>query len=374
MTRGVLCLAAALGVPLVPVARPARANMASPVQPGTPAGEPAAALAGLRIARETLTLDLRPLAAPRAGDVRFATVEAVYGVVNEGAARVLPLEFVALGADVEAGQVWLDGVPVPAVAVARLAVPALWTGIDAAPGLDGVPIPYEAEVGTPRGLRFAVALGAGAHQVRVRYRVRAGSLDAGGRANRTWQVAYSLAPARLWAGFGQLDVAVLVPAGWEAAASLPLRRAVDADGGARLVGRFAGLPGDVLAVSARAPEPPLRRVLHGLAFVAALAVAGVFGALGGVAVARRGARTAWALPVSLLGGVGAAAALVALRSIADGLGDSNALGYGAMIVNVVVLGPAVVVLGTLVAQVVAGIVARRVRPAAGETFGRHTRN
>ena len=287
---------------------------------------------------------------------------------------MLPLEFVALGAGVEAGQVWLDGVPVPAVAVARLAVPALWTGIDAAPGLDGTPLPYEAQTTAARGLRFVLALGPGQHRVRVQYRVRAGSFDGGGQANRTWQVAYALAPARLWAGFGQLDVAVRVPAGWEAAASLPLRREADAGGGARLVGRVAGVPGDVLAVSVRAPEPPLRRVLHGLAFVAALAVAGVFGALGGIAVARRGAWTAWALPVSLLGGVGAAAAFVSLRSVADGLGDSDALGYGAMILNVVVLGPAVIVLGTLVAQAVAGIVARRVRPAAGETFGRHTRN
>ena len=373
MTRAARLVAALLVVALLVVAAPARANMASPVQPGTPAGEPVAALAGLRIARETLTLDLRPLAGPRAGSVRFATVEAVYGVVNSGAARVLPLEFVALGQDVEAGQVWVDGRPVAAEAVARLAVPALWTGIDAAPGLDGAPLPYEAETTAARGLRFAVALGPGQHQIRVQYRVRAGSFDGGGQANRTWQVAYSLAPARLWAGFGQLDVAVLVPDGWEAAASLPLRR--EAAGGTRLVGRFAGVPGDVLAVSARAPEPPLRRVLHGLAFAAALAVAGVFGALGGVAVARRGARVAWALPVSLLGGVGAAAAFVALRSVADGLGDSEALGYGAMILNVVVLGPAVIVLGTLVAQVVAGIVARRVRPsAAPEPFGPHTRN
>ena len=365
--RRLLALVIALGI-----AAPVRANMANPVQPGTPAGEPATALAGLRIARETLTLDLRPLGRARAGDVRFATVEAVYGVVNDGPARRLPIEFVALGSGVEAGQVWVDERPVAAQAIANLDVPALWTGIVAAPGFDGEPLPYEAEVGAARGLRFTLAIGPGQHRVRVRYRVQAGSFDGGDHPNRTWQVAYSLAPARLWAGFGQLDVAVLAPTGWNVAASLPLRAEPDttsADGGERLVGRFASLPGDVLAVSVRAPEPAGRRLLHGLAFLAAFVVAGVFGALGGIAVGRTGRRAAWALPVSFLGGVSAAAALLALRSIADGLGDSHALGYGSMMVNVLVLGPAVLLLGTAVAQTVAARVARRVRPETPGSAG-----
>ena len=367
-------LGAVLALTLAPIlAVPAWANMASPSQPGTPAGEPTAALAGLRIARETLTLDLRPLGALRAGDVRFATVEAVYTVDNPGGPRRLPLEFVALGDDVEAAQVWLDGQPVAAERVGRIDVPALWTVADEAPGLDGAPTEYTADVFNPQGLRFTVDLGPGRHSVRVAYRVQAGSYDTSANPNRTWQVAYSLAPARLWAGFGQLDVAVLLPDGWEAAASLPLR--AETAGGSRLVGRFAGVPGDVLAVSVRAPAPAGRRLLHGLAFVAAVAVTGVFGALGGLAVGRRGARAAWALPVSLLGGVSAAAALVALRSIADGLGDSDALGYGSMMLSVVVLGPAVIALGTAFAQTVAVAVARRVRPAdAVEPLGPWTRN
>ncbi|HEX9951802.1 MAG TPA: hypothetical protein VGB53_08545 [Rubricoccaceae bacterium] len=366
--RSLLALAIALAI-----AAPAWANMANPVQPGTPAGEPAAALAGLRIARETLTLDLRPLGRARAGDVRFATIEAVYGIVNDGAARRLPIEFVALGSGVEAGQVWVDERPVAAQAIAQLDVPALWTGIEAAPGFDGETVPYEADVGAARGLRFVLDIGPGLHRVRVRYRVRAGSFDAGDHPNRTWQVAYSLAPARLWAGFGQLDMAVLAPAGWNVSASLPLRAEPDAEG-ERLVGRFAGLPGDVLAVSARAPEPAGRRLLHGLAFLAALVVTAVFGALGGIAVGRLRRRAAWALPVSFLGGVSAAAALLALRSIADGLGDSAALGYGSMMVNVFVLGPAVLLLGTAIAQTVAARVARRVRRGRPGVPGPEARN
>ncbi len=375
MTRALLLLA-------VLAAAPARANMANPVQPGTPAGEPTAALAGLRIARETLTLDLRRLAAPRAGDVRFAVVEAVYGIVNDGPARTLPVEFVALGQDVGAGQVWVDEVPVEAQRVARLAVPDLWTGIASSPGFDGEPIAYESATSDPSGLRFTLTIGPGAHRVRVRYRVRAGSNDQGDHPNATWQVAYSLAPARLWAGFGQLDVDVVAPAGWDVAASLPLRRepAASDTAAVRLVGRFGQLPGDVLAVSARAPAPVWRRPLHALAFGVAFVVAAIFGVLGGIAVGRRGTKAAWALPVSLLGGVSAAAALVLLRSIADSLGDSSALGYGSIMGSIFLLGPAMLLLGTAVAQTVAAATARRTRRAMAaqrppyEPFGPEMRN
>ena len=79
--------------------------------------------------------------------------------------------------------------------------------------------------------------------------------------------------------------------------------------------------------------------------------------------------------MSLLGGVSAAAALVLIRTVADGLGDSDAVGYGSMMLNVVVLGPAVILLGTAVAQVVAVAVAKRVSPAVPyEPFGPGTRN
>ena len=71
---------------LLLLAPAASANMASPVQPGTPAGEPIAALEGLRIAREALTLDLRPLGLGR----RYGVVEAEYRIVNMGGARTLP--------------------------------------------------------------------------------------------------------------------------------------------------------------------------------------------------------------------------------------------------------------------------------------------
>ena len=346
-------------------AGPARANMASPTEPGTPAGEPAASLEGLRVARETLTLDLRPLAADR-----LAAVEAEYRIVNAGEQRVVPLQFIALGRGVRAAQVWLDGQPVVAVPTDSARVPAAWTAVTETPALDGSPLPYAlADRRGARGLLFVLTVPPGRHTVRVSYRVRPGSTDAGDHPNRVWQLAYSLAPARRWAGFGQLDLAVLVPDGWDVAASLPMRPAQ----GGGLVGRFAGVPGDVLAVSARAPEPALRvpfRVAGGLV---ALLVVGFVGVVTGrlVARARRPVRAAW--PGALLGGVVAAVALVALVSTGDDLGDSAAYGYRTVVAMVTVVGPLAVALGVALTFLVAAWAARRWRPgplAAGYSTGK----
>ena len=338
------------------LAAPALANMASPTEPGTPAGEPAAALADLRIARETLALDLTPLGNGRP----FATVEAVYRIVNRIGPRIVPLEFLALGDDVRAAEVWLDGRPIAADFIDSLAVPPLWRIAETTPALDGTPLPYDADdgVGTPRGLRFEVAVPRGIHEVRVRYRVRPGSFDAGDHPNRVWQLAYSLAPARRWAGFGGLDVEVRVPDGWEAATTLPLQRR-----GATLVGRFGSLPGDVLAVSARAPVPalyvPLRMAAYGVAMLIVLFVGYVSGRL----IGPSGRRVWAALPGAFVGGVLAAASVVALTGVASDLGDSAAFGYGTVTGLIFVVGPIALVAGAAATLAVASVVARRYRSA-----------
>lgn len=345
MRRALALLAA-----LLMVAPVARANMASPTEPGTPAGEPPTALQGLRVARERLVLDLTPLGRARSrGAVRFARIEAEYLIVNDGAARRVPLAFVALGDDVEAAQVWLDGEPVAARRLDALPVPDAWRIATETPPLgDGEPAPFETDRQPVTGFGFALDVPPGRHRVRVAYRVRAGSYDSGAHPNRVWQIAYSLAPARFWAGFGALDVTIRVPGGWDAAASLPLRR----EGGA-LVGQFAGVPGDVLTVSARAAAPVGRLPLRIAAFLSALALFGLAGWIGGRWTAARGRPARWALASSFLGGVAGAAAFTALTLTADGLGDSSAFGYGAAILGVLVVGPLAVVLGTALAQTVA---------------------
>ena len=239
-----------------------------------------------------------------------------------------------------------------------LRVPPAWTAATQTPALGGAPVPYTADdgLGTPSGLRFVLSIPDGRHLVRVRYRVRAGSYDAGDHPNRVWQLAYALAPARLWAGFDRLDVEVRVPTGWEAATSLPLRREAD-----RLVGRFDGVPGDLLAVSVRAPAPALHwpfRIAGGLG---ALVVAGFLGWLAGLWVARAGKTTRAAFPVALLAGVAAAAALIIGVGTADSLGDSSAYGYGTALGLLFVVGPLAIVAGAALAQAVAVVTARRAR-------------
>ncbi|MEM6288302.1 MAG: hypothetical protein AAF845_14235 [Bacteroidota bacterium] len=345
----------ALALLLVLAPLPAAANMASPVQPGTPAGAPAAALDGLRVERETLRIDLTPLERGRP----FARIEAVYWIDNPGDLRTVPLEFLALGDDVDAASVRLDGRPIEAERVPRLAVPPAWMAATETPAFEGEPLPYEADagVGTPSGLRFTLDLAPGRHVVEVAYRVRLGSYDAGDHPNRVWQFAYSLAPARLWAGFDRLDLEIVLPDGWETGTSLPLR----AEAG-RLVGRFASVPGDVLTVSARAPAPAGRIPLRLAALLGALVVVAFAGVVGGRLVARAG-RPVWrAVPVSLLGSVFAAALLVAGVSIADDLGDSSAHGYRTVLSMVFVGGPVAIVVGTLLAQLVAWRTVRRAPP------------
>ena len=336
---------------LLLTALPAGAALASPAEPGTPAGEPTASFAGLRVVREALTLDLRPLGSGRP----FGLVEATYRVVNAGGARTVPLEFLALGG-ADRAEVWLDGRPVEGERVDGLAVPALWAIAESTPALDDEPAPYETDdgFGTPSGRRFAVALAAGQHTVRVRYPVRLGAFDAGAHPNRVWQLGYSLAPARLWAGFGQLDVAVLVPDGWDAAASLPLRRE-----GGRLVGRFPGVPADVLAVSVRAPAPTARGPLRAAGWLTALLVVVGAGYVLGRLAAQSG-RRGWAtLPGAGLAGVVATVAWVILLSVADDLGDSDAFGYATARQLIFVAGPVALVATTALAQLVALVTRRR---------------
>ena len=341
---------------LVLLAPAAQANMASPEEPGTPAGEPAADLAGLRIARETLTLDLRALA-----QTRLATVDAEYRIVNAGPSRVVPLQFVALGPSVRPAEVWLDGRPVPSLPMGAVRVPPEWALAAETPALDGDPVPYLADDDLARasGVAFVVTIPPGQHSVRVVYGLHPGSYDDGSHPNRVWQLAYSLAPARRWAGFGQLDVRVVVPPGWDAAASLPMRRDGDT-----LVGRYPGVPGDVLSVSVRAPSPALRIPFRVAGVLAALVVVGFVGVVAGRLVARSGRRARAALPASVLAGVLGGVTLVAFVGIGEDLGDSSAYGYGAIQRLLFVGGPLAMAVGTGLAQSLATWAARRWRTPA----------
>jgi hypothetical protein len=269
------------------------ANMASPVQPGDPVGEPSGDLKQIAIAREVLDLDLRPLA-----NDQPAMVSATYAVRNEGPAQALDLLFVApglVGTSRSDVAVWLDNASVPATIAPNQKLPASWQPPATTPGLEGSgPLTYQTR--NDRVVRFSLALPAGSHQVRVRYSARA-TAHSGNSPVRYWQLGYVLAPAKNWAGFGALDVSVEVPPGWPAATRPELTRQGDV-----LKGTFEGVPADSLAITVQAPVPP-----QGLGIdpAPALAVVGLamslaLGFLAGRWLARRHRSFYWSFLVAVV--------------------------------------------------------------------------
>src|SRR4051812_16412706 len=87
-------------------ATPLRANVGPPSSGGQVVREPGG-LDQVTITRETLTIDLRPLA-----DARPARVEAVYRLDNTGSERTLDLRFLA-GSPADGFEVRLDDSIVP---------------------------------------------------------------------------------------------------------------------------------------------------------------------------------------------------------------------------------------------------------------------
>jgi hypothetical protein len=285
--------AAALLLLMVPRAA-AWANMAAPPEPhtvhaGSRLGEPAGGLRGLFIEHETLRFDLRPLSKRRP-----VLVEAAYRVRNDGPARALDLLFVANGLARGATSVTVDGRAVASTPGAAGALPPSWRAPASTPALDsaGGTLPYE-----PRGegtLSFRVQLPAGRHEIRVRYPAEATAYSVND-LTPVWQLGYVLAPARDWGGFGGMEVRVEAPRGWEVRTSPALRRDGDA-----LVGRWNGLPGDALAISAQKPEPASGPwyLLWAAVTLAGLVGIGWLGRRLGASLGRRGKNDWWALPAS----------------------------------------------------------------------------
>ena len=358
--RALLLLAALLVVPAS-----ARGNMAEPytgpARAGHAAGEPSGGLRQVFIERERLRIDLRPLA-----DDRPARVEAVYRLRNDGPARVLDLVFVAAAlAEGEHG-VWVDGRPVASVRDTARALPASWRVPAATPavGSDG-PLEYVAEgEGT---LSFRVALAPGRHEIRVRYPATSSTYVDENQITAAQQLAYVLAPARDWAGFGGVDVRVDVPRGWRAAAEPELRREGDA-----LVGSWDRVPADALALTVRPRDPDPTPYWGGWLLLSALGLYLLVraGRWFGADLGRR-SRGAW--PALLLGVPLATAWSVAvtlgLAIVPDmvrkaaGPHSNSSYGYGLIFLGVLLF-PALAVVGTAAAQTAAVRARRRVLAAA----------
>ncbi|MDQ3856400.1 MAG: hypothetical protein M3281_08430 [Chloroflexota bacterium] len=263
------------------------ANMANPHQDGDPIGEPSGALEDVVVARETLLIDLRPLATGNP-----ALVSATYEVRNAGPRRTLQLVFVAPSLMQQRARVSLDSAPLRTSFERAPELPASWKPPSTTPGLGGE---GDIRYGVRQNdvLRFALALPPGSHRIEVSYHARP-STYSGNSPTRYWQLGYVLAPAREWAGFGGLDVIVQLPQSWRAASRPALTRSEGV-----LTGTFNGVPADTLALTVQAPAPA-NPDIGAFSWVLGCLALVLFAALAGWWLGRRRRSALWALPLSVI--------------------------------------------------------------------------
>ena len=343
------------------------ANVGPPSSGGQVVAEPVGVV-GVDITRETLTIDLRPLAANG-----LARVEAVYHLLNHGPEKRLDLLFASGSANVADFQVWLGDQPVATAPAKDQQLPASWQAPRETPGLhDGRGLDYlryQSRSVTP--VAFTVIVPPGRHDLKVRYTAEAAT-NLLGRPTVYRQFAYVLAPARAWSGFGSLDVAIHLPEHWRAACLPVLSREGDT-----LKGSFTNLPADAIALTVQAPEGWAYRVLV-YASLGLLGVVGLGGAvvcwIGGWSKGRRLAlpvqkRSGWldrhAWPRSVGLGVAWSLAILAAGSFAtfapdwtlpSGQGSHYGYGQGFALLGVFALSILAFPLGFVIAQLAAVVV------------------
>lgn len=273
-----LAVAAACAATVL-TAGPALADAAPPFRPGDPVGVPSGAVQDVFIEHEDLSLDLTGLNPSNPNDQPMTAILATYALRNDGVAKGIDLVFVTASRDVRGVEVVLDGVAIPAKVGPLGPVPESWMPPYGTPNPRGGPDwPYI--VNPVAGLAFHIDLGSGRHTMMTRYQARpmANSGNALDAEPVWWQLAFVLSPARQWKGFGDLDVEVRVPSGWEVAVRPSLSRRGDV-----VTGHFDGIPADSIGVTARMPQPPDWRGIawnRGLVGVILLSVAiGLVGAL-----------------------------------------------------------------------------------------------
>jgi hypothetical protein len=207
---------------------------------------------GISITRETLTIDLRPLA-----EAQPARVHVTYHLFNPGAPLKPNLLFISGSATVGDFEVLLGEKRVDVQPRARKAreerrgeIPKEWRPPGMLPGISGEKIYFNIEPYDMVPIEFSVEFPSGASILQVRYRAKAaGSPER--YPTTTWMLPYVLAPARQWGGFGGLDVLVHLPEGWQFHCNPVLKQE-----GNELHGSFTELPADFLTLAVRAPLAP----------------------------------------------------------------------------------------------------------------------
>lgn len=314
----------------------AEANMGNPRSGGSLLGE-ATGLSTITITREELSIDLRPLA-----DHGLALVNATYHVDNPGEAKQIDVVFVSGDRPVDFSAV-LDGKPLLVTSLpAHVELPESWRGRG-----------DQGNRSVPLGVRLEIP--AGRHDVVVTYKADA-SHYRGHKPMVEHELAYILAPARTWGGFGGLDITVHVPAGWDIDITPPLKRTGD-----RLTGTFSSIPADAVDISVHAPEGH-----HGLFRLVALLLFAIVLFGGGYwVVSRAGIPNRSALVAFARGIVwsvaiiGSGVAAVYAPDLAIDKQQVNSRGYGD---GLAIVGTVLLALITFIASSIIAIrVARRIK-------------
>ncbi|MDO8670784.1 MAG: hypothetical protein Q7O66_05055 [Dehalococcoidia bacterium] len=199
----------------------------------------------VRIDRERLSFDLT-------GDLNQALVKASYDLANVSGKDVsLDLTFIASQSG--ALVVSLDGTPLVVRESPTDGLPKEWvaitSGIDPLTGQDyDLGGPLDSREGS-RAFSFRLQLPAGkSGTLDARYTARLG-FDRDRYSYNVHHLAYVLGPAKNWAGFGTLDVSVIVPSRYVLASSPSLNKISNSNGAARYGGTFQGIPGELLRLS-----------------------------------------------------------------------------------------------------------------------------
>ena len=225
------------------LAHPLCANVGPPSWGGHTVGEPIGTI-DIAIARETLNIDLRPLA-----ENKTAVVEAIYQLQNGEKQQMLDLMFVSGMNSVDGFEVWLDDQLIPHQRSEKTEVPESWKPPGTTPAIDGQRDPGFLEFTTQPtvNIQFAITVPPGEHELRVKYNAET-AVHYHGNPTVYRQFAYVLAPAKAWKSFGGLDVKIELPTDWRFACSADMTREGDT-----LRASFDQLPGDTIGLTVQAP-------------------------------------------------------------------------------------------------------------------------
>lgn len=209
---------------------------------GQPAGE-IEGIAGVVVERETLTIDLQPLA-----ECKPVQVTAIYRMRYEGEESKARISLVVHMSRREGllEQVRFNGKPLVRSFAEQKDVHPDWLPFRHTPGLREHPDPIDFNPG--RHVRhvvvtYEVQLKAGLHDLEVRYGVEACAFSDKAPA-RFWLLGFDFSPMQRWKKVGRLDLAVHLPPDWDVAHTLPLKRDGDV-----LTGRFERVPDEPLTLT-----------------------------------------------------------------------------------------------------------------------------